>query len=48
MKAKLVLIIMLMTAIPIVSSAQTTSGVESAPANPAGAGRLAPSGPRAH
>ncbi len=38
MKAKLVLIIMLMTAISIVSSAQTTSGVESAPANPAGAG----------
>ena len=35
MKAKLILIIILMTVIPILSSAQTKSGVDSAPSNPA-------------
>jgi hypothetical protein len=35
MKAKLILIIILMTVIPILSSAQTKSGVDSAPTNPA-------------
>ena len=37
MKAKLFLIVILMTAIPVLSSAQTKSGADSAPTNPAGA-----------
>ena len=37
MKAKLILIVILMTAIPALSSAQTKSGADSAPTNPAGA-----------
>src|SRR2546425_6904735 len=37
MKAKLTLIVILMTAIPVLSSAQTKSGADSAPTNPAGA-----------
>jgi len=37
MKAKLILIIILTTVIPILSSAQTKSGTDSAPTNPAGA-----------
>ena len=37
MKAKLILIVILMTAIPVLSSAQTKSGADSAPTNPAGA-----------
>jgi hypothetical protein len=37
MKAKLILIVILMTAIPVLSSAQTISGADSAPTNPAGA-----------
>jgi hypothetical protein len=37
MQAKLILIIILMTVIPILSSAQTKSGDDSAPTNPAGA-----------
>jgi hypothetical protein len=36
MKAKLILIVILMTAIPALSSAQTISGADSAPTNPAG------------
>jgi len=36
MKAKLILIAILMTAIPVLSSAQTQSGADSAPTNPAG------------
>jgi hypothetical protein len=36
MKAKLILIVILMTAIPVLSSAQTISGVDSAPTNLAG------------
>jgi len=36
MKAKLILIVILMTAIPVLSSAQTKSGADSAPTNPAG------------
>ena len=37
MKAKLILLVILMTAIPALSSAQTKSGADSAPTNPAGA-----------
>jgi hypothetical protein len=37
MKAKLILIVILMTAIPVLSSAQTNPGADSAPTNPAGA-----------
>jgi len=37
MKAKLILVVILMTAIPVLSSAQTKSGADSAPTNPAGA-----------
>src|SRR4029077_17602492 len=37
MKAKLILIVILMTAIPVLSWAQTISGADSAPTNPAGA-----------
>jgi Spy/CpxP family protein refolding chaperone len=37
MKAKLILIVILMTAIPVLSSAQTKSEADSAPTNPAGA-----------
>ena len=37
MKAKLILIVILMTAIPVLSSAQTKSGADSAPTNLAGA-----------
>jgi hypothetical protein len=37
MKAKLILIVILMTAIPVLSSAQTKSGADSARTNPAGA-----------
>jgi Spy/CpxP family protein refolding chaperone len=37
MKAKLILIVILMTAIPVLSSAQTRSRTDSAPTNPAGA-----------
>ena len=37
MKAKLILIVILMSAIPVLSSAQTKSGADSAPTNPAGA-----------
>jgi hypothetical protein len=37
MKAKLILIVILMTAIPVLSRAQTISGADSAPTNPAGA-----------
>jgi hypothetical protein len=36
MKAKLILIVILMTAIPVLSSAQTKSGDDSAPTDPAG------------
>src|SRR6266436_9596728 len=36
MKAKLILIVILMTAIPVLSSAQTISGADSAPTNLAG------------
>jgi len=36
MKAKLILIVILMTAIPVLSSAQTKSGADSTPTNPAG------------
>ena len=37
MKAKLILIVILMTAIPVLSSAQIKSGADSAPTNPTGA-----------
>jgi hypothetical protein len=37
MKAKLILIVILMSAIPVLSSAQTKSGADGAPSNPAGA-----------
>ena len=37
MKAKLILIVILMTAIPVLSSAQAKSGADSAPTNLAGA-----------
>jgi hypothetical protein len=37
MKAKLILIVIFMTAIPVLSSAQTKSGADRAPTNPAGA-----------
>src|SRR5580658_6882431 len=37
MKAKLVLIVILMTVIPVLSSAQTQSGADSAPTNLSGA-----------
>jgi len=36
MKAKLILIVILMSAIPVLSAAQTKSGADSAPTNPAG------------
>jgi hypothetical protein len=36
MKAKLILMVILMTAIPVLSAAQTKSGADSAPTNPAG------------
>jgi hypothetical protein len=37
MKATLILIVILTTAIPVLSSAQTKAGAHSAPTNPAGA-----------
>lgn len=37
MKAKLILVVILITAIPVLSPAQTRSGADSAPTNPAGA-----------
>src|ERR1700731_5022324 len=45
MKAKLILIAILMTVIPILSSAQTQSGDDNAPTNPPGAGDLLLRGP---
>ena len=45
MKAKLILIAILMTFIPILSSAQTQSGDDNAPTNPPGAGDLLLRGP---